>query len=166
MADQKKNPAVPAEPPADTDERFMELARAQALLAMELDETPVGCVIVRDGAVVGQGHNRRNTEKNPLAHGEIIAIDQACRAVGDWRLEDCTLYATIEPCPMCAGAIVQARIPRVVYGAANPKAGSAGSVLDILAEPRLNHRVSVTAGVLEEPCAALMRAFFSRLRQK
>ena len=147
-----------------TDLYYMEQARLQALIALRRGESPVGCVIVRDGKIIAWGYNRRNTEKNPLAHSEIIAINQACGVVGDWRLEECALYTTIEPCPMCAGAIIQARIPRLIFGAPNPKAGCAGSVLNLFAEPRFNHHVSVTGPVLEEPCAILMKEFFLSLR--
>ena len=125
---------------------------------------PIGCVIIHNGQIIGSAANERVARKNVLYHAEIMAIHQACEAIGDWRLEDCTLYVTLEPCPMCAGAIVQARIPTVVYGAKSPKAGGAGSVINILNEPKLNHRVNVIDGVCEEKCAALMSEFFTRFR--
>ncbi len=145
-------------------ERFMRLAIGQAKKAAALGETPVGCVIVSDGKVIGRGYNRRNTEKSVLAHAEITAIRKACRALGDWRLEGCTLYVTLEPCPMCAGAIVQARIPQLVMGAKNPKAGCAGSVCNLLREPGLNHQVRIFAGVCETECSRLLSEFFRGLR--
>ena len=146
------------------DEIFMKKAIAQAKCAERLTETPIGCVIVRDGKVIARGHNRRNTEGNTLAHAELSAIRKACKVTGDWRLEDCTLYVTLEPCPMCAGAIVQARIPRVVIGCDNPKAGSAGSVINILDVAGFNHQVEITRDVLREECSALMSGFFRKLR--
>ena len=145
-------------------EIYMRLALAEAHKAYEQNEVPIGCVIVRGGEVIACGYNERNTNKNALHHAEITAINAACGVVGDWRLDDCTLYVTIEPCPMCAGAIVQARIPMVVFGARNAKAGCAGSVLDILNEPRLNHQVEVLEGVLGDECGALMSQFFLRFR--
>ena len=140
--------------------KALELARR----AFDNGEVPIGCVIVHDGKIIGEAANERATRKNVLYHAEIMAIDQACQAIGDWRLEDCTLYVTLEPCPMCAGAIVQARIPTVVYGAKSPKAGAAGSVLNVLEEPKLNHMVEVVAGVMEEECSTLMSEFFMRFR--
>jgi len=140
--------------------KALELARR----AFDNGEVPIGCVIVHDGKIIGEAANERAARKNVLYHAEIMAIDQACQAIGDWRLEDCTLYVTLEPCPMCAGAIVQARIPTVVYGAKSPKAGAAGSVLNVLEEPKLNHMVAVFAGVMEEECSALMSEFFVRFR--
>ncbi|MCL2287151.1 MAG: tRNA adenosine(34) deaminase TadA [Firmicutes bacterium] len=142
----------------------MSKALAEARRAFDNGEVPIGCVIVHNGQVIGSAANERAARKNVLYHAEIMAIDQACQAIGDWRLEDCTLYVTLEPCPMCAGAIVQARIPTVVYGAKSPKAGCAGSILDILNEPRFNHRVEVIEGVREEECAVLMSDFFTRFR--
>ena len=147
------------------DEKYMKAAIAQAKKARKLLETPIGCVIVRDGRIIARGYNRRNTEHNTLAHAEIKAIKKACRIVGDWRLEGCTMYVTLEPCPMCAGALVQSRIDKVVIGAMNPKAGCAGSVMNILDTQGLNHRVDIETGVLREECAALMSAFFKELRQ-
>ena len=148
-----------------TDEQLMRAAIREAGKAEALGETPIGCVIAREGKIIARGYNRRMTDKQTLAHAELFAIRKACKKAGDWRLEDCTLYVTLEPCPMCAGAIVQARIPRVVYGASNPKAGCAGSVLNLLDEPRFNHQAAVEAGVLGETCADLMRAFFRALRE-
>lgn len=148
------------------DEYYMKEALKAAQNAYDAGEVPIGAVIVHNGEIIGRGFNRRNTEGNPLCHAEIIAINEAAHFMGDWRIEECTMYVTVEPCPMCAGAIVQARIPRVVYGAKNPKAGCAGSVLDVLNEPKLNHQVDVTEGVLKEECAAMMKEFFKRFRKK
>ena len=146
-------------------EKYMRLALDEAKKAYEIDEVPIGCVIVRNEEVIASGFNTRNTAKNALCHAEIEAINKACGIVGDWRLEDCVLYVTVEPCPMCAGAIVQARIPMVVFGARNKKAGCAGSVLDVLNEPKLNHQVNVIEGVLGEECGRIMSDFFKRFRQ-
>ena len=143
---------------------FMELAYKQAVLALLDDEVPIGCVIVKDGQIIGSGYNRRNRNKNALAHAEIIAINQACKTIGDWRLEDCTLFVTIEPCPMCAGAIVQARVSNVVFGARNKKAGCAGSIVNLLDHPGFNHTVNIVEGVLENKCASLMQTYFKTLR--
>ena len=148
------------------DEYYMKEALKAAQDAYDAGEVPIGAVIVHNEKIIGRGFNRRNTEGNPLCHAEIIAINEAAHFMGDWRIEECTMYVTVEPCPMCAGAIVQARIPRVVYGAKNPKAGCAGSVLDVLNEPKLNHQVDVTEGVLKEECAAMMKEFFKRFRKK
>ncbi len=148
----------------DQDEKYMKEAIRQAKKAAALNETPIGCVIVREGKIIGRGYNRRNTDKNVLAHAELIAIRKACRAVGDWRLEECTMYVTLEPCPMCAGAIVQARIPKVVIGCMNPKAGCAGSVLDILHEDGFNHQVETEVGLLGEECSSMLTQFFKELR--
>ena len=138
----------------------------QAKKAGKLDEVPIGCVIVRDGKIIARGYNRRNTEKSTLAHAEIQAIRKASKVVGDWRLEDCTMYITLEPCQMCAGAIVQARIPRVVIGSRNPKAGCAGSVLDLLHVPAFNHQVELEEGILQEECSEMLTSFFRELRKK
>ncbi len=146
------------------DERFMREAYKQAKKAYALGEVPIGCVIVHDGKIIGRGYNRRNTDKSTLSHAEIIAIRKASKVIGDWRLEECTLYVTLEPCQMCAGAIVQARIPRVVMACMNPKAGCAGSVLNILDMPAFNHQAKAVRGVLAEECAALLRTFFKELR--
>ena len=142
----------------------MRLALREAERALGHDDVPVGAVIVQGGEVVGVGHNERELRQDPTAHAETIAIREAARAVGSWRLLDTVLYVTLEPCAMCAGAIVLARIPRVVYGAVDPKAGAAGSVLDVLAEPRLNHRPDVAGGLLEPECGELLRAFFRSRR--
>ena len=138
----------------------MRLAISEAERALEHDDVPIGAVVVRDGTVIGVGRNERELDQDPTAHAEILALRAAARAVGHWRILDSTLYVTLEPCAMCAGAIVLARVPRVVYGTVDPKAGAAGSVLDVLGEPRLNHRPEVVGGVLAEPCAALLRDFF------
>ncbi|WP_313529810.1 tRNA adenosine(34) deaminase TadA [Anaerotignum sp.] len=146
-------------------EKYMKEALEEAEKAFSAGEVPIGAVMVRDGEVIARGHNLRNTAKNPLRHAEIDVINEAAAVVGDWRLEDCTLYVTVEPCPMCAGAIVQARIPKVVFGTRNSKAGCAGSILDILNEPKFNHQVVVEEGVLQEECSQLMRLFFKRFRK-
>ena len=148
----------------DEDIRYMRQALTQARKAAALGEVPIGCVIVYKGKVIGRGYNRRNTDKSTLAHAEITAIKKATKIIGDWRLEDCTLYVTLEPCQMCAGAIIQARIPRVVIGAMNPKAGCAGSIFNILEEPAFNHQAEVTRGVLEEECSQVLKEFFHDLR--
>ena len=142
----------------------MKQAIAQAHKAEAIQEVPIGCVIVHEGKIIARGYNRRVTDHSTLAHAEINAIRKACRVIGDWRLEDCTMYVTLEPCPMCAGAIVQARIPRLVIGCMNPKAGCAGSVLDMMHEDGFNHQVEVETGVLQDECSALMKNFFRRLR--
>ena len=147
-------------------ERYMKEAIRQAKKAAALGEVPIGCVIVREEKIIGRGYNRRNTDKSTLAHAEISAICKASRALGDWRLEDCTLYVTLEPCQMCAGAIVQARIPETVIGCMNPKAGCAGSVYNLLEEPAFNHRVRVLRGVLEQECSGMLKTFFKGLRQR
>jgi tRNA(adenine34) deaminase len=153
---------APAEHPVDAE--LMGLAIAQAELALAHDDVPIGAVVVHDGEVVGAGHNERELRQDPTAHAEIIALRAASRALGSWRVLDSTLYVTLEPCAMCAGAIVLARVPRVVYGCTDPKAGAAGSVLDVLAQPRLNHRPQVTGGVLAGRCAALLTEFFAARR--
>ena len=149
-----------------TDEKYMKEALKQAKKAYALEETPIGCVIVRDNRIIARGYNRRNTDKSPLAHAEIAAIKRASKKTGDWRLEDCTLYVTLEPCQMCAGAIVQARMKRVVVGCMNPKAGCAGSVLNLLQMEAFNHQAALTTGILEEECSQMMKQFFRELRQK
>ena len=146
-------------------ERYMMEALALAREAAAAGEVPVGCVIVRDGQVVGRGRNRREEKQSTASHAEMEAIAQANERLGTWRLDDCELYVTLEPCPMCAGAILNARIPRVVYGASDPKAGSCGSVTDLFAMS-FNHHPEKTAGILEEECAAALRQFFRRLRTK
>lgn len=149
-----------------SDESFMKQAVKQAKKAYDKLETPIGCVIVHEDKIIARGYNKRNMKKNTLAHAEILAINKASKVLGDWRLEDCTMYVTLEPCPMCAGAIVQARIPRVVIGSMNPKAGCAGSVLNLLQQDGLNHQVEVTKGVLAEECSGMMTSFFRELRKK
>lgn len=149
-----------------SDESFMKQAVKQAKKAYDKLETPIGCVIVHEDKIIARGYNKRNMKKNTLAHAEILAINKASKVLGDWRLEDCTMYVTLEPCPMCAGAIMQARIPRVVIGSMNPKAGCAGSVLNLLQQDGLNHQVEVTKGVLAEECSGLMTSFFRELRKK
>lgn len=148
-----------------TDEYFMQEALLEARKAYDLVEVPIGAIIVKDGQIIGRGYNRRNCDKNPLAHGELMAISEASKALGDWRLEECTMYITLEPCPMCAGAIVQARIPKVVLGAPNFKAGSAGTLIDILNVPEFNHQVETVRGVLEETCSQMLKDFFKALRK-
>lgn len=148
------------------DEKYMKDAIRQAKKAYDLEETPIGCVLVHEGKVIARGYNKRNKKKNTLAHAEMIVIDKASRVLGDWRLEECTMYVTLEPCPMCAGAILQARIPKVVIGSTNPKAGCAGSVINLLDMVGFNHQVEVVQGVLEEECSQLMRDFFKELRLK
>ena len=148
------------------DEKYMREAIKQAQKAYAINETPIGCVIVYEGKIIGRGYNRRNTDKDPLAHAEIKAIKKASKKMGDWRLEQCTMYVTLEPCQMCAGAIIQSRLTRVVVGCMNPKAGCAGSVLNLLDIKQFNHQAELTTGVLEEECSALMTGFFRELREK
>jgi len=149
----------------ESDRLFMEAALEQARLAAAEGEVPVGAVCVKDGQIVSVGRNRRETGKNALAHAELEAISEACRVLGGWRLWQCDLYVTLEPCPMCAGAIINSRIKRLVYGAYDPKAGSCSSVIDLFSLP-YNHRPQVTAGFMEEECAELLRSFFRELRKK
>jgi tRNA(adenine34) deaminase len=149
----------------DSDEAWMLEALELARAAAALGEVPIGALVVREGEVVGRGFNRRESDRDPLAHAEILAIREAARAVGGWRLAGCTLYVTLEPCPMCAGALVNARVDRLVYGAADPKAGYCGTLGNLVQDPRLNHRLAVTAGVLEDECAAVLRTFFAGLRR-
>lgn len=153
-------------PITSIQEKYMKEALKQAKKAYLLGEVPIGCVIVHQGKIIGRGYNRRNTDKNTLAHAEITAINKASKYIGDWRLEECTLYVTLEPCQMCAGAIVQARIPEVVMGCMNPKAGCAGSILNILDMPDFNHQVSVSRGVLEPECSGMLKTFFTELRAR
>ena len=148
------------------DEKYMKEAIKQAKTAYSIDETPIGCVIVYEDKIIARGYNRRNTDKSTLAHAEITAIKKACKKLGDWRLEGCTLYVTLEPCPMCAGAIIQSRIDRVVVGSMNPKAGCAGSVLNILQTEGFNHQTELTTGILKEECSQLMTGFFKELRMR
>ena len=148
------------------DEKYMKEAIRQARKAYALGEVPIGCVIVCGDKIIARGYNRRNTDKNTLSHAELNGIRKASRKLGDWRLEGCTLYVTLEPCQMCAGAIVQARIDRVVIGAMNPKAGCAGSVLNLLEMDGFNHKVQVTRGILEEECSTMLSDFFKKLREE
>ena len=148
------------------DEKFMKEAIRQAKKAEAIGDVPIGCVIVRDDRIIARGYNKRNRNKTVLAHAELLAMSKACKKAGDWRLEDCTMYITLEPCQMCAGAIVQARIPRVVIGSMNPKAGCGGSILNLLQMKEFNHQVEVTRGVLEEECSEMLSVFFRKLRQK
>jgi tRNA(adenine34) deaminase len=146
------------------DEYFMRLALREAERALEHDDVPIGAVLVHDGEVLSAAHNERELREDPTAHAEILAVREAAAALGTWRLLDTVLYVTLEPCAMCAGALVLARVPRVIYGATDPKAGAAGSVLDVLAEPRLNHRPEVAGGLLSEECGRLLRQFFAARR--
>jgi tRNA(adenine34) deaminase len=148
------------------DIKYMRAALAQAKKAYALGEVPIGCVIVYEDKIIGRGYNRRNTDKTPLAHAEITAIKKAGKFMKDWRLEGCKLYVTLEPCQMCSGAIVQARIPEVIMAAENPKAGCAGSVMDILNNPEFNHQVRVKKGVLRDECSELLKRFFVELRAR
>ena len=148
------------------DERFMREAIRQARKAGALMEVPIGCVIVYEGKIIARGYNRRNTDKNTISHAELNAIRKASKKLGDWRLEGCTMYITLEPCQMCAGAIVQARVSRVVIGSMNPKAGCAGSILNLLEMEQFNHQVEVTRGVLQEECSSMLSDFFKELREK
>lgn len=147
-------------------EKYMKQAIRLAGKAAELGEVPIGCVIEYQGKVIGRGYNRRTTDKSTLAHAEIIAIKKACKKMGDWRLEDCTMYVTLEPCQMCAGAIVQARVKKVVIGCMNPKAGCAGSILNVLQMDEFNHQVEIERGVLEEECSRMLTDFFKSLRKR
>jgi tRNA(adenine34) deaminase len=146
------------------DEYFMRLALREAESALEHDDVPIGSVVVHDGEVIASAHNEREVRQDPTAHAEVLALREAARRLGSWRVLDSILYVTLEPCAMCAGAVVLARLPRVVFGCADPKAGAAGSVLDVLADPRLNHRPEVAGGLLAPECAALLTAFFGSRR--
>jgi tRNA(adenine34) deaminase len=146
------------------DEYFMRLAIRQAEQALDHDDVPIGAVVVHEGEVIGAGHNERELRQDPTAHAEVLALREASRALGSWRVLDAVLYVTLEPCAMCAGAIVLARVPRVVYGTIDPKAGAAGSVLDVLGQPRLNHRPAVAGGLLAAECATLLTDFFGSRR--
>ena len=148
----------------DKDEKYMREAIKLAKKAYQNGDVPIGCVIVYQDKIIGRGYNRRNKDKTTLAHAEILAIKKASKIMGDWRLEECRMYVTLEPCQMCAGAILQARIPEVVIGCMNPKAGCAGSVINLLNMDGFNHRVDITKGVLEEECSSLMKGFFADLR--
>lgn len=153
-------------PLMDNDQRWMRLALHEAEIALAEDEVPVGAVIVHDGLVIAAAHNQREQLRDPTAHAEIIALTQAAAALGTWRLEDCMMYVTLEPCPMCAGALVQARVPRVVYGAADPKAGAVESLYRLLDDPRLNHRALVVGGVMAEECGSILTRFFQQRRKE
>lgn len=144
----------------------MKEAIRQAKKAYALGETPIGCVIVYEDKIIGRGYNRRTIDKNTLAHAELLAIKKASKKIGDWRLEGCTMYVTLEPCQMCAGAIVQSRMTKVVVGCMNPKAGCAGSILNLLQMPKFNHQAELTTGVLQEECSQIMKSFFKELREK
>jgi tRNA(adenine34) deaminase len=146
------------------DEHFMRLAMREAERALEHGDVPIGAVLVRGGEIVAAAHNERELRQDPTAHAEVIALREAAQAAGSWRVLDAVLYVTLEPCAMCAGAIVLARVPRVVFGASDPKAGACGSVLDVLAEPRLNHRPAVVGGLLAQECGALLSEFFASRR--
>jgi tRNA(adenine34) deaminase len=153
-------------PPSPDTDRWMREALALAAHASAAGEVPIGCVVVHDptGRVIGRGHNRREADRDPAAHAEIVAMRQAGQALGHWRLVDCTLVVTLEPCPMCAGAIVQARVPRLVYGCDDPKAGAVRTLYQLCTDDRLNHRVEVTSGVLADDCAQILRSFFRQQR--
>lgn len=146
------------------DQQFMRVAIAEAEAALAHDDVPIGCVVTRDGIIIGRGHNARERDGDPTAHAEIIALRQAAAATGSWRIEGATLYVTLEPCHMCAGAMVLGRVPRLVYGAADPKAGACGSLADVVRDPRLNHRLEVTAGILAGECGDLLKQFFAARR--
>lgn len=149
-----------------THEKYMRQALRQAQKAAAIGEVPIGCVIVYEDRIIARGYNQRNTRKTSLGHAELLAIRKANKKLGDWRLEDCTMYITLEPCPMCAGAIVQARIPRVVLGAMNPKAGCAGSIVNLLQERRFNHQVEIIPDILVSECQNIMKEFFRELRRQ
>lgn len=151
---------------SNDNERYMAEALRQAKKAAMIEEVPIGCVIVHENKIIARGYNRRNKDASTLAHAEIIAIKKASKKLGDWRLEECTMYVTLEPCPMCAGAIVQARIPKVVIGTMNPKAGCAGSIIDMFQIKQFNHQVDTERGVLQEECSTIMKEFFKELRKK
>lgn len=148
------------------DRKYMLEAIKQAKKAEKVEDVPIGCVIVLDGKIIARGYNKRNKKNSTLCHAEIEAIGRATKKIGDWRLENCIMYVTLEPCPMCAGAIVQARIKRVVIGAMNPKAGCAGSIVNLLQMDGFNHKVEITTGIYEEECSELMKKFFSKIRNK
>lgn len=149
----------------NTTQYYMKEAIRQARIALKYNEVPIGCVIVYDGKIIGRGYNRRNTDKSTLAHAEIAAIKKATKWIGDWRLDDCELYVTLEPCQMCAGAIVQARIKKVYIATMNPKAGCAGSILNLLQIPQFNHQVEIEVGLMGETCSLMLKEFFKKLRK-
>ena len=150
----------------DKDVVFMQEALSLAKKAKDLDEVPIGAVIVFNDKIIAKGYNQRNTKKNPLAHAEIQAIEEAAKVIGDWRLEGCSIYVTLEPCPMCAGAIVQARIDKIIFGTRNPKAGCGGSIINILDEPKFNHQVEIVEGICQEECSKILKDFFAKMRNK
>lgn len=150
----------------EKDEQFMRLAMIEAKKASTIGEVPIGAVIVKNNEVIASAYNLRETEQRSVAHAELLAIDEACRKVGSWRLTDCTLYVTLEPCAMCSGAIVLSRVERVVFGAFDPKGGCAGTLMNLLEDPRFNHQAAVTPGVCEEECGSMLSAFFRDLRRK
>lgn len=147
-----------------TDEKYMREALKEAKKALKIGEVPIGCVIVYQDKIIGRGYNKRNKKKTTLAHAELIAIDKASKVIGDWRLEDCIMYVTLEPCQMCSGAIVQARMKKVVIGTMNPKAGCAGSIINILQMEEFNHQVEIERGVLQAECTDILQTFFKELR--
>ncbi|MFD0957803.1 tRNA adenosine(34) deaminase TadA [Paenibacillus chungangensis] len=149
-----------------TDREWMLEAIAEAEKAEKIGEVPIGAVIIRNHEIIGRGYNVRESKQDPTGHAELVAIRNACETIGAWRLSDCTLYVTLEPCPMCAGAIVQARVKRVVYGTTDPKAGCAGTLMNLLQEPRFNHETELTSGILQPECAMLLTRFFRRLRER
>jgi tRNA(adenine34) deaminase len=149
-----------------SDEKYMKVAINEALKAQHIGEVPIGAVIVKDNNIIARAHNLRETRQDPTAHAEYLAIQKAAKVVGSWRLEDCTLYVTLEPCVMCAGAIVMSRIPRVVYGASDPKGGCSGSLMDLTQEARFNHRAIVDKHILADECGELLRQFFKNIRKK
>ena len=148
------------------DEFFMREAMKEAKRAEELNEVPIGAVIVHNGEIISRAHNLRETDQSAVAHAELLAIEEACKKLGTWRLENTTLYVTLEPCPMCSGAIMLSRVRRVVYGAADPKGGCAGTLMNLLQEPRFNHQCEVTAGVLGEECGQMLSQFFRKIRER
>ena len=166
QAQKEEQERIRLEEQKKSDEKYMKEAIRQAKKAAKLGEVPIGCVIVYENRIIGRGYNRRNTDKSTLSHAEITAIRRASKIMGDWRLEDCTLYVTLEPCQMCSGAIIQARIPRVVMGCRNPKAGCAGSILNLLKVPEFNHQAEITEGILEEECSMMLKNFFKDLRKR
>lgn len=149
-----------------TEERYMKTAIKQAKKAENIDEVPIGCVIVYHGKIIARGYNRRNIDKNTLSHAELNAIKKASKRLGDWRLDDCEMYVTLEPCQMCAGAIVQSRIKKIYIGSMNPKAGSAGSVINLLQVKEFNHQVEIESGILQEECSGMLSDFFKNLRKR
>ncbi|WP_338553934.1 tRNA adenosine(34) deaminase TadA [Paenibacillus sp. KS-LC4] len=148
------------------DEYWMQQAIEEARKAERIGEVPIGAIVVKDREIIGRGYNLRETQHDPTAHAEMVAIRDACKELDAWRLLDCTLYVTLEPCPMCAGAIVQARVKRVVYGTGDPKAGCAGTLMNLLQEPRFNHETELTSGILQQECATMLTQFFRKLRRK